>query len=194
MNEKNHLHIYYRRIPMKIEKNHKHFGQVLHTIGRDLLFFAWEQETGEKITEESLSFETKGKPYVAGGKLFFNISHCPKMVFCALSDVPVGIDAESRRDIKEALLKKVCDFKEPLSRAEQEERFFRTWTRLEAYGKLTGEGISFHKILNKEGVLSEEETESAFYYTEDFSEDQVYVSVFTGKPCESVVWSEVRCF
>ena len=37
---------------------------------------------------------SRGKPYFVDSDLYFSITHTKKTVFCALSDVPVGIDAE----------------------------------------------------------------------------------------------------
>ena len=46
----------------------------------------------------------RGKPYFVGSPLHFSISHTKKHVFCALSDRPIGIDAEEAdRDIRLAL-------------------------------------------------------------------------------------------
>lgn len=91
----------------------------------------------------------KGKPYFEDIPLFFSISHSGEYVLCAVSSREVGADIQK---IQPADVMKLAKrfFSEPECRAlercesdgEREGLFFGLWTRKEAYGKLTGEGIA----------------------------------------------------
>lgn len=95
----------------------------------------------------SLRYGEKGKPYLRDIPLYFSLSHSEGRVICAVSDAEVGADLQYPRDMDMA--KTVARFfaeeekrewKElPLKK--QEEFFYHLWTRKEAYGKLTGEGV-----------------------------------------------------
>ena len=95
----------------------------------------------------------KGKPCLAGkganSGLHFNLSHSNERVLIAVSRVPVGVDIEFIRPLKdcEAIARRF------FSEAEQSalfsvpperklEAFFTCWTRKEAYVKAVGDGLS----------------------------------------------------
>lgn len=96
-----------------------------------------------------LYYGEKGKPYLRDYPFYFNLSHSGSNVVCAFSRQEVGVDIQQykRTDIvrlaerffsaeeKKAL--KACH-----DRKELERLFYQLWTRKEAYGKLTGEGIA----------------------------------------------------
>lgn len=96
-----------------------------------------------------IAFGPKGKPYLPGGELDFNLSHSFDRALIGFSLKPLGIDIERLRPIKEAL-KLAARFFSPdeasAVRALPPERlyegFFEIWTMKEAYVKATGEGLS----------------------------------------------------
>ena len=86
-----------------------------------------------------------GKPYFVDSPLHFSVSHTKNYVFVALSDKPIGIDAEELdRDIKLSLAEK---FLSPGEYAQYENAqdkrlaLLRFWVLKEAAGKCTGEGL-----------------------------------------------------
>lgn len=84
------------------------------------------------------------KPQLVHETLHMNLSHCAGLAVCAVGTVPVGIDAEPPRPVREALLPRMCTPEETAYILAQEDRnfaFSRIWTLKEAYGKLSGEGI-----------------------------------------------------
>lgn len=95
----------------------------------------------------------KGKPFLAGNAadsgLHFNLSHSNERALIAVSRVPLGVDIEFVRPMKdcEAVARRF------FSEAEQSslfsvppdrkiEAFFTCWTRKEAYVKAVGDGLS----------------------------------------------------
>lgn len=91
----------------------------------------------------------KGKPYFQELPMFFSLSHSGEYVLCAASGREIGADIQK---IQPADILKLAKrfFAEPeylgLERCKSEEErrrlFFELWSRKEAYGKLTGEGVA----------------------------------------------------
>lgn len=91
----------------------------------------------------------KGKPYFDNTPLFFNLSHSGEYVLCAVSRQEVGADIQKIQPTDVMKLAKRF-FSEPECRAlercesdgERQGLFFGLWSRKEAYGKLTGDGVA----------------------------------------------------
>ena len=84
------------------------------------------------------------KPQLVHETLHMNLSHCAGLAVCAVGIVPVGVDAEPPRPVREKLLPRMCTPEETAYILAQEDRdfaFSRIWTLKEAYGKLSGAGI-----------------------------------------------------
>lgn len=119
-------------------------GQSGHEAGRQLLVEMYRQRTGQALP--AILIAPRGKPYFAEGNLHFSISHTKSYVFCALSENPIGIDAEEQnRDIKLSLAKKIlspCEYAQ-YEKAEDKKRALLTfWVLKEAQGKKSGVGIN----------------------------------------------------
>ena len=95
------------------------------------------------------AYGERGKPYLCDRDFFFSLSHSGDYVICAISPREVGADIQRMRTKGEqrladrffsaaerALLQSCVD------QNQRQELFFRLWTRKEAYGKMTGEGIA----------------------------------------------------
>lgn len=112
------------------------------------------------ITAGVLHRSQSGQPYLSGCDLHVSISHCDRMVACALSREPVGIDVEKVRPIDLAICRHVCTDEEKayvgtdgtegqVCRDPQIlSRFFEIWTAKEAYFKKRGTGITDLKSVN----------------------------------------------
>lgn len=87
----------------------------------------------------------RGKPYFADSPWYFSISHSKHHVFCALSERPVGIDAEELdREINLKLAEKILSSMERQqfdSAADQRIALLTFWVLKEAQAKYTGEGL-----------------------------------------------------
>ena len=114
-----------------------------HEAGRQLLEEMYRSYTGKAMPPVATG--KRGKPYFTEGNLHFSISHTKRRVFCALSPVPVGIDAEERdRDIDLRLAGKILSpaEKERLAACpDKRDALLRLWVLKEAQAKLTGEGL-----------------------------------------------------
>ena len=88
-----------------------------------------------------------GKPYIQGER-HFNISHSGDYVLLALSDKPVGVDIELRRDDDYIRLAEECFHPHELlilkgaDEASIKNLFYDIWTMKESYMKMTGMGFT----------------------------------------------------
>ena len=113
-----------------------------------------ERLAKEKATREvrpAYRHGPKGKPYFAELPLYFSLSHSGELVACAISEKEVGLDLqEVTSDSWQKLSKRFFSKEEQeflleramTSEADARRDFFRFWSRKEAYGKQTGEGVA----------------------------------------------------
>lgn len=118
-------------------------GRAGHDAGRALLASAYRQWTGQDLPPIALT--PQGKPYFPDSPLHFSITHTPRHAFCALSDAPVGIDAEETdRNISLKLAERILS---PAEKArfdaapDPRAALLRLWVLKEAAVKLSGEGL-----------------------------------------------------
>jgi len=114
-----------------------------HAVGRALLAEMYRSETGEEMP--AIVLRERGKPCFREGKWHFSITHTRRHVFCALSDRPVGIDAEELdRNVNLRLADKILSTEEKaqFDAASDKLRALLTfWVLKEAAAKYTGEGL-----------------------------------------------------
>ena len=114
-----------------------------HIAGRKLLEKMYRAHTGCQMPE--ILVTDRGKPYFSQGDLHFSISHTKHYVFCALSDTPVGIDAEEiHRNIDLRLAEKILSPAEKAEYDAAEDKaaaLLSFWVLKEAQAKYTGEGL-----------------------------------------------------
>ena len=115
-----------------------------HDAGRRLLAQMYQEKTGLDLPE--IRKGERGKPYFAEGSYHFSVSHTKSMVFCVLSDTPVGIDAEDlNRDVKLHLAEKILspyEYAQFQKAGDKQKALLTFWVLKEAEGKKTGEGIN----------------------------------------------------
>ena len=114
-----------------------------HDAGRQLLGQLFEAHVGGEMPE--ISVAEGGKPYFIAGNWHFSISHTKKHAFCALSDAPIGIDAEEAdRKIDLRLADKILS---PAEKARfdaaenKQQALLWLWVLKEAAAKLSGKGL-----------------------------------------------------
>ena len=114
-------------------------GQNGHEAGLDLLT---ELMGG---TLPKIRRTERGKPYFVDDPTHFSVSHTKRHVFCALSDKPIGIDAEETdRNINLKLAEKILSPTERMQfqQSEDPRRALLTfWVLKEAAAKCSGEGL-----------------------------------------------------
>lgn len=118
-------------------------GQDQHTTARASLDRLYRQVTHAPAPplEKALS----GKPLFAQGSLFCSLTHTGQCAFCALSDYPVGLDAEPlNRPLSSQLARRILSPAEAavFLQARDPQRVLLTyWVLKEAYVKYTGDGL-----------------------------------------------------
>jgi 4'-phosphopantetheinyl transferase len=96
-----------------------------------------------------LAKQEKGKLYVPGSRLQFNLAHSKDMAVYAFNfDTPIGIDIEAKRPLDDlhAIARRVFSEQELAYLAaktteSEQDKFFQLWARKEAVIKTTGEGL-----------------------------------------------------
>lgn len=115
-----------------------------HGEGRRLLRSMYETQTGRKMP--AISVNSRGKPHFVGGELYFSITHTRGHVFCALSDRPVGIDAEELdRQISLNLAGKILskgEMAQYMAAADKRQALLTFWVLKEAQVKCAGTGLT----------------------------------------------------
>ena len=114
-----------------------------HEAGRELLTRLYREETGRELPP--ILRTDRGKPYFEGDPLHFSVSHTKRHVFVALSDRPVGIDAEEAdRPIRFELAEKILSPEERVryeAAADKQAALLKLWVLKEAWVKFTGQGL-----------------------------------------------------
>lgn len=109
-----------------------------------LLRYAAAQMRGCAMSGVTTARLPSGRPALPGTGLFCSVSHTDGLCVCAVSDRPVGIDAEKLRPAPMRVAKRVFSAGEQRLLAASDEpdlQFFRFWTRRESVVKLTGAGL-----------------------------------------------------
>ena len=118
-------------------------GKSAHDAGRELLGQMYREVTGQALPE--ILVTERGKPYFLNSDWHFSISHTKSHVFCALSEKPIGIDAEETdRNANLQLADKILSPAEKARfavAADKRAALLRLWVLKEAYAKLCGRGF-----------------------------------------------------
>ena len=92
------------------------------------------------------SYGEHGKPTIVGHPdIHFNLSHCREAAICVLADRPVGVDIETIRPLREALMRHTMnddEVQQILVADNPALAFTRLWTMKEAVVKRSGRGIT----------------------------------------------------
>lgn len=108
------------------------------------------------ITNPAFDRNENGKPFLVGYDVHFSISHTEGLVTCAISDKPIGVDAEKisgKRDFDSIFkfasrfftdneINHLCALGYP------EEEFIKIWTAKESYIKRIGGNMSCVKKID----------------------------------------------
>ncbi len=101
---------------------------------------------GEQDTRPPFEWNSHGKPFLPHRpNLHFSMSHCRQAVGCLLAHKPCGLDIESIRPLKPALVTRTMNAREQEQIRQStapEVEFACLWTRKEAVFKLLGTGIT----------------------------------------------------
>lgn len=104
---------------------------------------------GDTVIEPCYKYGGNGKPYFTDYPFYFNLSHSGQYVFCGVSGREIGVDIQKVQKADELRLAKRFFSEEEYTALEgckeqeiRRQMFFRMWTRKEAYGKLTGHGLT----------------------------------------------------
>lgn len=109
-----------------------------------LLRYAAARMLGVPMRDVTTDSLPSGQPVLPGTGLYCSVSHTDGLCVCAVSDVPVGIDAEKLREAPMRVAKRIFSPAEQSRVASSDDphtEFFRIWTMRESVVKLTGAGM-----------------------------------------------------
>ena len=109
-------------------------------VGAFLLLLHGLKELG--IDELELECSERGKPYIKGNPVFFNLSHSKSGFACAVGMSEIGVDMQELVAPKEATVKRVCTQRERDAVESNSFAFTRLWTLKESLIKKNGETIA----------------------------------------------------
>lgn len=125
------------------------FNRLKRKIDRDncaiaylLLRFALKENEIKKL---EIVVGENGKPFLKGGEMFFNISHCAEGVAVALDTAPVGIDVQEIGGFNERVAKRFFDESENKkisASTDKAKAFTRIWTLKESAIKCEGKSLA----------------------------------------------------
>ena len=114
-----------------------------HEAGRALLAQMYRAYRGTEMPQ--ILLQERGKPCFAHDPLHFSISHTKGHVFCAISDRPIGIDAEdANRNIDLRLADKILSPAERVrfdGAPDKRAALLKLWVLKEAAAKQSGQGL-----------------------------------------------------
>ena len=120
------------------------------------------------ITEASVKRTEKGKPYLPENTAYISVSHSQDLIGICVADEEVGIDLQFSRGVNtQKIANRFFSRQEAeyLKSQENENAFFRLWTRKEAFAKLTDEGIG--QLVKPISVLNRTDVEFEDFILED---------------------------
>ena len=112
------------------------------------LFIRRELSELSGLSNQDILFEysERGKPFLAQNKdIYFSVSHSGNCIAFASHTLPVGIDVEKIKEMREKVAKRYFTEREQryIYESQYKDRaFYYIWTRKEAYLKKTGDGLS----------------------------------------------------
>ncbi len=131
-------------------------AKILSAAAERALSFALLQNVSGYVPPPALSYDAQGRPRVPGA--FVSLAHTRGLAACAISDAPVGLDAEWERSMNKGIARRILspdEMTECAACEDQNEFLLSKWVAKEAYLKLTGEGIAggMHRYAVKGGLV-----------------------------------------
>lgn len=146
-----------RLLPLVSDQRREQALRFSHLFGQYCCLKSYEllcellREWGSDIQLPVFDYNEYGAPSIQGGP-YFSISHCKEGIAVAVDSQPIGIDIESVRPFKEALMHKTMNPAEQaaiLASDDPDWAFTRLWTKKEAVLKMQATGIisDLHEVL-----------------------------------------------
>ena len=134
------------------------------------LFIRSELSRQSGLSKQDILFEysERGKPFFAQNKdIHFSVSHSGNCIVFAGHTLPVGIDVEKIKEMREKVAKRYFTEREQKYIFDSQDKdiaFYYIWTRKEAYLKKTGDGLSKKLVsfFNKATASSREHSPSRY--------------------------------
>lgn len=144
----------------------------------DALILRAVKEYGISVSSLKVIRDHRGKPFIVPHsevKVNVSVSHCGSTFAAIVSDANCGIDIQEARntDVLKIAERFFSEEEYRLVEKEGSDRFFRLWTRKEAYAKYTGGGLG--QVMRKISVIDREDVT----FTESILPNGMYCCICT---------------
>ena len=137
----------------------------------------------------------KGKPYMEGLDVEFNVSHSGLLWMCMVGPAPCGLDLQVNREIN-IIQRYFTPNEQDFCERYGIEGFFRIWTHREAFGKFTGRGFydQMPDFVGDDGLLKIEVeipgTDRVAYVKDEPIAPDIFMAYCTEGEDDHVVFTE----
>ncbi len=160
--------------------------KIRHISGEILAKYVCTMLVGKSFSDIEIVYDAVGKAFYKNEDIYFNISHSGDYLILAVSDKPVGVDIEKRKNFNFRIAERFFSASEyqwlnAQPKVEFESNFLKIWTAKEAYVKATGRGIAadftdFSVCGHRFGEfkIADEQRILADYYQEKLATDYIF--------------------
>ncbi len=168
----------------KAERYKKYDDSVLCAVSYVLLLYALHLKGEDGC--HTLSYNEHGKPFFENSSFHFNISHTKGAAACAVKNVPVGVDIQTKALNFDSVMRRVCTENEKnavISADDPQMEFTTLWTLKESILKCIGTGIAGQM---KNYDFSENKTENGKFKLMTLYDGDVILSACSTEPFTEV--------
>ena len=123
--------------------DNKPYAKRRQSLTARVLLYKLLQEYYPGVEFSRLVSNESGRPIISNNEsIYLSLTHSGDMVGCAISEKPVGIDIEKKREVPIKTINRVCTFSEQKYLEKNPMRFFKLWTAKEALYKASSERFS----------------------------------------------------
>lgn len=188
--------VYLARAPEGLSSPRLHAWE--RRAGRALLGLAlgeWGVRLPEGL-EQALRYGPRGKPYLEGNPVYFNISHSRGLAACAVESCPVGLDLEALRQFRPGLAERAFTPKERrLAQAspDRDRALTQLWTCKESLMKLSGQGMAALVEAEVEGLGQRPRCGQAGVWLESWDLESHWLTEACARPFAlELRWADLR--
>lgn len=131
-----YLEIYHQLVVNKIISETNQQNKASNFV---LIYMLWLIRNQYGISLNDLMVSKNGKKYFKNHEIYFSISHSEKYCAFIVSKSPIGLDIQRINQVDYSII--VHNYSQMFGNCEKKKDFFKRWTMVEAYVKLTDQKL-----------------------------------------------------